>query len=174
MPFKAEIVEGVDNEIMVAFPAMDYNHYMNVDCFPDQFVSPKAKQQMDYCANNFNDKGKDLRLRYVVFKILPRADLKHPKVSVRGIFVNTELGKELELETKVFALKSKHSQMKKKLISWYVQWTFVVKDGEKERPRKIGKPKNISKMSMAARMMAEQMSAYDSDDSIIPDAKASS
>ncbi|KAG7339235.1 hypothetical protein IV203_002117 [Nitzschia inconspicua] len=28
MPFKAEIVEGVDNEIMVGFPAMDYNHWI--------------------------------------------------------------------------------------------------------------------------------------------------
>jgi hypothetical protein len=47
MPFHTEIVEGVDDKVLVGFPAMDYNHFMNVDNFPDLYVSQKSKKQIE-------------------------------------------------------------------------------------------------------------------------------
>lgn len=172
LPFNAEIVEGVDNEVMVGFPACDYDHYKNVDCFPNDKISSKCKKDMDYKANEFDDKSTALRKRHVVFRIQPRCDVKHPKISVREIYLNRELGKELELETKIFPVKSKHKDMKMKNVAWYVQWTFVVKDGD-EKPRKTGKPDPTPKISDAAAMVAAQMNVYDSDDEDLPDYQAS-
>jgi hypothetical protein len=115
-----------------------------------------------------------MKKRHVVFKILTRADVKHPKGSVREIYTNADMQKDRELETKVFAIKSKHLQMmKKKTVSWYVQWSFVVMDGDNEKSRKIGKPDPTPKLSKAAQMVAAQMNAYDDSDEEFPDATVS-
>jgi hypothetical protein len=146
---------------------MDYDHFHNVESFPKKFVPVAVSKKMDEARNKFAkiDKASDARKLFTALKIHPRTGIKDVLLSVKEIYRNDDFNNLTSLQLQYFPVKTKHQQLPVKIITWYVQWNVVVKDGNYDELRKRGKPTVGPKLSDAAALMLEQMSVYEDDDS---------
>lgn len=159
-----------DDTILIGYPAMDYDHFHNLEKFPKTFVSSAVKKKMDESRNKFAKLSKEQKRRWCAVKVHPRSNVQEVLLSVKEIYRNEDFSNDTSLELKYFPVASKHEHIPLKTINWFAQWHVVVKDGSDNREdRKRGKPDVQSKLSSAARLMAGQMDIYKVDDESMPD-----
>jgi hypothetical protein len=163
-----------NDTILIGFPGMDYDHFHNIESFPEMNVSENVLKKMDESRNRFAKSSKEEKKRWTALKIHPRSGIREVILSVKEIYRNEDFNNDTTLELQYFPVAAKHKLLPQKTVTWYAQWDVVVKDGMAKDERKRGKPTVQPKLSKAASLMVQHMNVYDDDDNnVMPDGSLS-
>jgi hypothetical protein len=115
-----------DDSIMVGLPAMDYDHYMHLDSFSEDYISASVENDMDEAHNAYHKIPKESRKHWVLLQFPPLKGWNGIRLSCKEIFRNPDYTDEAKLEIETFPVKSYHKDTKRTSVNWFVQWKWLL------------------------------------------------